>query len=373
MKIDTITCHNVYNYGASLQAYALQHYLETLGHDVKIIDFQPEFLRRRYHPFLAPKVGKAASIIKVLPFMKYPYGLYKNRNMFKTWGRKKSFDAFTHNYLHLTRRYNSSAEVQAAPPVADVYIAGSDQIWNTDAPNGKEPAYYLDFGSKETRRISYAASFGVSVIKDEYKDFVKKEISNIDHVSVREATGVQLVKDMGLDAVQVIDPVFLLNAEQWLEVVKGAKEYGLKKDSYILVYDFLGDEKIAAMAEKLKAKYHIPTVSVNDFNIQKYADININDAGPLEFLNLVRNAKVTIGSSFHLTAFSVIFQKDFYVYPLFSQRNSSRMGDFLNLIGHNERFMPTSVLNFLDYNSTCSIIDREIAKSKDILKTFIND
>lgn len=364
MKIDTITCHNVYNYGASLQAYALQHYLETLGHEVKIIDFQPEFLRRRYRPFLVPKTGKAAAICKVLPFMKYPYGLYKNRSMFKTWGRKKSFDIFTQNYLHLTRRYNSSAEVQATPPDADAYIAGSDQIWNTDAPNGKEPAYYLDFGSKDIKRISYAASFGVSVIKDEYKDFVKKEISNIDCVSVREATGVKIVKEMGLDAVQVIDPVFLLDAEQWSEVAKGAKEYGLHKDGYILVYDFLGDEKIAAMADKLKQEYHLPTVSVNDFNIQKYADININNAGPLEFLDLVRNAKVTIGSSFHLTAFSVIFQKDFYVYPLFSQRNSSRMKDFLNMLGLQDRFAATNILGTIDYGRVNKIIEGQIKLSK---------
>jgi hypothetical protein len=291
--------------------------------------------------------------------------------MFKTWGRKKSFDIFTQNYLHLTRRYNSSAEVQATPPGADAYIAGSDQIWNTDAPNGKEPAYYLDFGSNDVKRISYAASFGVSVIKDEYKNFVKKEISNIDYVSVREATGVKIVKEMGLDAVQVIDPVFLLDAEQWSEVAKGAKEYGLHKDGYILVYDFLGDEKIASMVDKLKQEYHLPTVSVNDFNIQKYADININNAGPLEFLDLVRNAKVTIGSSFHLTAFSVIFQKDLYVYPLFSQRNSSRLKDFLNMLGLQDRFAATNIVGTIEYNCVNKIIHEQINSSKDFLNSSL--
>lgn len=90
MKIKTITCHHVYNYGASLQAYALQHYLESLGHEVEIIDFNPWFHCDRYNPFWMPKnaIGRAASIIKKFPLLRYiwcPYKAYRG-GMFKTWG-----------------------------------------------------------------------------------------------------------------------------------------------------------------------------------------------------------------------------------------------------------------------------------------------
>lgn len=103
MKIKTITCHHVYNYGASLQAYALQHYLETLGHEVEIIDFNPWFHCDRYNPFWMPKnaIGRAASIINKFPLLRYlwyPYKAYRG-GMFKTWGRKAAFDAFEKNII----------------------------------------------------------------------------------------------------------------------------------------------------------------------------------------------------------------------------------------------------------------------------------
>lgn len=350
MEIKTITCHNVYNYGASLQAYALQHYLELCGHTVEIIDFNPWFHRDRYNLFFIYPEGRGYRLVKKMPLLKYAIGPLRNRHIFVTYGRKARFDNFTRDYLHLTPIcYQCSEDLRNNPPKADMYIAGSDQIWNTDCENGKEPGYYLDFGGC-VKRISYAASFGSSVLNPELKDFVAEELSKFDAISVRESSGLKILNELGFNGIQVLDPVFLLSRQAWLELSDKAKAYKLVPGQYILVYDFLYDERIANLAILLKQRYHIPIVSINDFDTIKYADININNAGPLEFLKLVNHAKVVVSSSFHATAFAAIFRKDFYVFPLKGVSNSSRMEDFLTSISAYRRFncseLDENALNF---------------------------
>lgn len=374
MIIDTITCHNVYNYGASLQAYALQHYLESLGHEVKIIDFQPWFHRDRYNPNYIDHDRKLYKLLHNCPALMNFLHAVKDRKQIKLmksmWGRKVAFDNFTNDYLRLTKRYNSSDELKADPPVADIYVAGSDQIWNTESRNGREPGYYLDFGN--AKKISYAASFAVSEIQEEWRPFVKRQLSHFQHISVREKTGLSILKSLGIqNGAQVVDPVFLLSAEEWKALAHKAKGYGLKENNYIVVYDFLNDERIAAFAKKLKEQTNMTVVSINDFNVLPYVDININDAGPLEFVSLISRAAAVICSSFHASAFSLIFKKPFYVYPLIGQNNSSRMEDLLNLIGHHERFMPGEILDEMDYDAIQSVLEKEIRRSKDVLQSFI--
>ena len=138
MKIATITCHNVYNYGASLQAYALQRYLSQEGHDVEIIDYKPYYLNSRYNWRHIPAESR------LYPYKDYVgtqciYFLLKNRKIYKTIGRKRKFDDFRQKFLTLTdNTYTSAEELRATPPQADLYIAGSDQIWNTACENGKD-------------------------------------------------------------------------------------------------------------------------------------------------------------------------------------------------------------------------------------------
>lgn len=377
MNIKTITCHNVYNYGASLQAYALQHYLETLGHNVEIIDFQPWFHQDRYNPYYIGKGGKLYAICRICPPLKYilvPLKFHaRNMAMKRTWGRKKAFDDFTKNYLHLTKRYETSDEIKKNPPQADIYVAGSDQIWNTYSRNGHEPGYYLDFG--DAKKISYAASFAVSSINDEWKSFVKQELSHFDHISVREKTGLNILVDLGIhNGVQVLDPVFLLDKAEWGLLANKSMQYGLKDNGYVLIYDFLNDERISTFTDKIKKQTGLPSVSVNDFDTLLYADVNINDAGPLEFLSLIQHAAVVVCNSFHATAFSLIFNKPFYVFPLKNQCNSSRMEDLLNVVNMHNRFNPNNVLKEdVEYAKVNNILNHEILRSQSTLLEFINE
>lgn len=375
MKIKTITCHHVYNYGASLQAYALQHYLETLGHEVEIIDFNPWFHCDRYNPFWMPKnaIGRAAQIIKILPFMRYiwyPYKAYKG-GMFKTWGRKAAFDKFEKEYYHLTPiKYYSSEQLQKKPPRADIYVAGSDQIWNTFSENGKEPGYYLDFGKESIKRISYAASLATSTIKEEYKVFVKEKLARFNAISVRENTGAKLLADLGIDNISVVlDPVFLLDKSEWQQLSLKGNLYGLSHESYVLVYDFLGnDENMISFVKAYAKEKSLKIVSINDFSERDYADININNAGPLEFLALINNAACVVASSFHATAFSVILEKEFYTFNLKGYNNSSRMLDLLSSIGLQERMNSKVLINHpIDWRKKTSNLLLRLKQSKNFI------
>lgn len=337
MEIKTITCHDVYNYGASLQAYALQRHLENLGHHVEIIDYLPDYLNRRYHFLSVSPNSKLYRLAKIFYPISPIIGIWQNRRELKFWKRKKRFDEFKKNYLKTTcNTYRSFDELQTNKPEADLYIAGSDQIWNTQYSNGKDPAFYCLFEDDKRKCISYAASFGTHKIYKGYEEFVKKGLSNFRAISIREQTGVQIAKSLNYNAQLVIDPVFLLENSDWINFCKFSKI----KEKYVLVYDFLhNDSRIKELAVKLASKGRFKIYSINDISSLPYADKNINDAGPIEFLQYIYNAQIIISTSFHATAFSVIFEKEFYTLPLIGHSNSSRMKDFLSSLNLNERFI----------------------------------
>ena len=226
MKIKTITCHDVYNLGASLQAFALQNYLESDGHDVEVIDYKPCYLSNHY------KLWGVGNERFHKPILWQLYNLAKFPGRVSALPRKKVFDEFTKKYLRLTKRYNSFEELRANPPEADVYVAGSDQIWNTTFNNGIDPAFYLNFG--KAKKISYAASFATEKLRKGTESFVKEMLDNFNGISVREESGINIIKSTGHNGIVVVDPVFLLSQDQWESV---SNNIGEGKD-YILVYSF---------------------------------------------------------------------------------------------------------------------------------------
>ena len=372
MNIKTITCHHVYNYGATLQAYALQEYLESIGHDVEIIDYRLPS-QTRYQLFTPYPEGKTYEIIKKFPWLRYILCPYRNRKMLCTWGRKKSFDKFDAEHLKITSvTYHNIDEIRKNPPAADIYIAGSDQIWNTDSANGIDFGYYLDFGNKKIRRISYAASFGVNNIKNDLKNFVTNELRKFDKISVRETTGLKILNELGLNGTLVVDPVFLLSKEQWIT------SFNLKSnkvEKYILLYDFLHDDKnLKNFAKSLSRQTGLRLLSVNDISKASYADIQINNAGPTDFLQYILNAEYIISNSFHATAFSIIFRKEFVTFSLISQNNSSRMSDLLEDLKLTERLCPQRINvlnNLVNWDKVENCLSQKIIHSKKFLESSI--
>lgn len=155
--------------------------------------------------------------------------------------------------------------------------------------------------------------------------------------------------------VQVLDPVFLLDKATWLQFIAGTKK--VVEGNYVLIYDFFQDDpNIEKKAFQLKSFAGFNIVSVNDNGKLPYADVNISDASPLEFLSLINNADVVISNSFHATAFSIILNKDFYVYPVIRHTNESRMIDLLNQFYLFDRYNANEIqdsINWINVNKIC--------------------
>lgn len=365
MNIKTITCHDVYNFGASLQAYALQTYLEQQGHQVEIIHYKPDYLSGHY------RLWAVSNPVFDKPFIKQLYLLAKLPGRLMSLKRKKVFDEFTAKYLKLTRRYNSYEELKEDAPEADAYIAGSDQIWNTLFHNGRDAAFYLDFGKPEVKRISYAASFATPDIVPEYREFVMKELSIFKSISVRESSAVRLSKDLGYFAIQVVDPVFLLSKNEWDSLLED-DETNLpiisEVEKYILVYDFMNDKNIQNVAERI--------AKLNGWKIytifkSKYSNKSFFYTGPTTFIHLIKNAQCVISNSFHGTAFSLIYQRDFFVVNREDGLNT-RMRDLLSHYSISERMIHVDVedrtlITHINYEKIKLIIENDIEFSRNWL------
>lgn len=371
MKIKTITCHDVYNVGASLQAYALQKYLCNLGHDTKIINYKPDYLRH-YRLWWIPNPHYNKPFIRLIYLLaKFPVRL---RNRLKD-RRKKRFDEFTTNYLNVTNvTYPSFRALQKNPPEADLLIAGSDQIWNPVFQNGKDPAFFLQFSRQDQKKISYAASFAVEKLDKTEAQRMGSWLQSFDSISVREKSAVTILKEIGLDATLVCDPVFLLRRNDWMKL---AKESELKiQEPFILVYDFDKEEVISNLAIKLKEKLNLPIYSV--FSM-KGADWILANSGPLEFLSLISKASLIVSNSFHATAFSLIMHKDFLVINR-KEKINTRMRDLLEMFGLEKHLVDP--INFLpicmdsdiaikDWTRIDQIMSRYITKSEEFLRENI--
>ena len=352
MKIKTITCHKVYNVGASLQAYALARYLSELGHEVEIIDYRPEYLSSYYRLNVVNNPRFDRPIVRQLYLLaKLPERLKARRSQ-----RKKNFDEFERKYFPLTKKcYRSNEELKKEPPFADVYFAGSDQIWNTLFQNGRDPAFYLEFAPKGSIRASYAASFATEDIIEEWKNPVKRWLDKLDYISVRESSGAEIVKKLDIEKVkQVMDPVFLLDKSIWEELAKGREA----EAPYLLVYDFDRNSEINEYAKKIAEERNLKIYSI--FNNSE-ADCCCTEAGPLEFLGLVRGAEYVISNSFHATAFAIIFEKPFAVFER-KEKINTRLKDLIELLG-------LSKINCtIEYNKVNLILEKSINESKKYLE-----
>lgn len=366
MKICTITCHDVYNHGASLQAYALMAYLKKYGHTVEIIDYKPDYLNNHYKLLNVDNPKWEKNI-----FIKLSYLAVKLPMRIKGLQRKKAFDNFTSKYLKLTKkRYSSNQQLKKRPPEADAYICGSDQIWNALHKNGRDPAFYLDFVPENKIKLSYAASFATESILDEYKPLVKEKVNRLDHVSVREKSGVNILKNLGIkNAVNVVDPAFLLGEDEWNRFAE--KNY---KEKYILIYDFDNSELIKKLALEIAREQDLAIYSINPTKI-KYADRSLKYVGPESFIALIRDASFVVSNSFHAAVFSVIYKKNFAIVNR-TENINSRMQDLIDDLNLNEKLIYDSysiddILKPIDYIATDKILKEKINFSKEFLNNAL--
>lgn len=351
MKICTITCHDVYNYGASLQAYALMRHLGEMGHQVEIIDYKPDYLSGHYRLMAAdsPRVGNSKLRAALYIILKLPGRLLSRR-------RKRAFDRFRDKHLKLTStRYGSYDDLRSNPPQADCFFAGSDQIWNTSRENGRDPAFYLMFAPQDAIKASYAASIATDTIAEDARALVQGGVSSLDHASVRESTAVELLADLGVDDVEhVLDPVFLIPKESWDALAPNRHD-----DDYVLVYDFEVSEEVKRVATDYAAAHGLKIHSVGPGKCD-YADTRFPHAGPTEFIALIRDAKFVVTNSYHAIVFCLIFGVNVYVSGR-SEGINSRMEDLLAQFGLTlQSFIPVAEMG----ESIRKVLDQRLRTSE---------
>ncbi len=359
------------NYGASLQALALQTFLKKSGHDAGIIDYVPEYCKS-YRIWDVHPSSHLYKLSKYFFIVKLFCAIRSYLQMRPTLKRKEAFEQFTNKYLCLTEHYDSYAQLVANPPEADVYLAGSDQIWRTNLNNGKDPAFFLQFGDDKVRRVSYAASFGIPYLTDGMDRLVRLFLSTFNAISVREKSGMAILDGLGLKGTLVCDPVFLLTREEWISILD-IKERKIK-EPYVLVYDLnrgiMHDEKKSFVEQYARSK-GLRTVAINDARKTPYVDININDGSPVDFVNLIVNADFVVSDSFHATAFCCIMHTPFKVF--YESPQAVRIADFLSVVGLSDRMNTGPANGDIDWDDVDRRLVSYITDSKSYLMSSLKE
>lgn len=303
-SVGIITYHHYCNYGTMLQAYALQHYISSLGYDAELIDFLIDESMSHYDMF---KLRLRRLPVYVAERKKY-VTIAASRE--KNAQRNLMFENFYKNNLVVGRVfYSTSEQLKKEPPIYDGYIVGSDQTWNPNVSHGPE-AFFLTFVNDDKKKGCYAPSVGLSRLSDAQKDYYRKRLSSFCFLSCRESLGAEIIsKAVGRPVTCVLDPTLLMSSGDWMDVASKSNI----KEPYILTY-FLGEiKKHREFVEKLSSKTGYKVVSLpmaylemgNEKWEQKWV-------GPDEFLSLMKNASYICTDSFHGTAFAINFQVPFF-------------------------------------------------------------
>lgn len=334
MKVKLLTFHAVPNYGAVLQAYALQKYLEECGHEPEFIDYRPAYLTTggRFHwPKSAWHVK--ANIVIVYQKIMTLKGLF-NVDMRKQY---KRFNLFTEDYLKLSpSRYKTIYDLRLHPPEGDVYICGSDQIWNPSKQHGLDPACFLNFGSKAVKKISYAASFGCSSIPERHHHEVAQFSEVLDVVSVRETSGCSMFESFaGREAQLVPDPTFLID---WAPILE-AQDTSLPSQGKMFSYVLRSGEGLYDFQRELGAGLNLKVVQPLNPHQRWKSYGEIIPMSPVEWLRSIQQSSAVMTNSFHGTVFAILFNRPFLSVQLGESKAglNARMSHLLISLGLESR------------------------------------
>jgi len=294
LKIGIMTFHRAINYGAVLQAYALEKFLNKMENiNCKIIDYRCKSIEDDYR-LIKYRNGITAF---VKSFMRFPINFVL----------KMKFKKFINNYLNLTNSVNTN-QLKYISNSYDYFITGSDQVFNHTCA-GFDKSYFLDFADSK-KILSYAASFGDLKIKNQLINEYKNRLNRFPNISCRESSGKNFVEQkLNITAFEHIDPVFLLKKEEWHKLI-----HDVKYQKYILVYRVGDPVYLFEFAQKLSKIYSYKLIFLDSrIGFPKRGFKNLYTKSPIEFISLINSAQFIVTNSFHCTAFSIILHKKFFV------------------------------------------------------------
>jgi hypothetical protein len=344
-KTGIITFEHENNYGAVLQCYALKEFLKSKGAESYVLKKKKEknviISLRSPKDFLKSVYLSIPKIIKA-----------RKTNSFK----KRCF-----NYLDFDAIEN-----------LDIFVLGSDQIWNLDFIKGEEHIYFAEFKKRKTSFVvSYAASVGKEALTDFEKEIFREKLKNIDIISVREEKGKELLKDLIDKEIEVLlDPTLLIPQDEWKKLIVSKPALS---DKYLFLYHLWDYDDTQKTAKKIASDHNLKIVELKpNATVDSRLNEIFNPAGPLDFLRLFRDASVVVTNSFHGIAFSVLFKKEFYVVS--SKSWSSRMTNLLDKLNLRKRLInPYERINYtdiIDYKTTEEILQNERLKSDEFIQNI---
>ena len=304
-RILTLTTQYSPNMGALLQCYALSRFLNSQNDtECAVIQYWHPNAKAGWRAF------KHGGSFRNRLFNLYM--LFRPDLIIQKKRRNKKLQTFIDEYIPLDKNiYTTDDAIRQNPPQADVYVVGSDQIWNVNR-KGVGSVYFFDFVPDGRKRIAYAPSLGVDW-SEEQRLWLRPYLQKFDALSVREEGHVAQVSEAsGKEVLHVADPVFLLSPEEWLKIAKKPDF----DEPYIFCY-FFGVTDLAAKAVKrLREVTGYKVVYMNFNALDKLdSDICIRSCDPRDFIGFIANAAVVCASSFHASAFSIIFKKNLFYVP----------------------------------------------------------
>ncbi len=359
-KIGILTFHDTLNYGASLQSYALQEKISQMGAMVEVIDYKCIKFVKEYSPIFISQM----SMRKILYML-----LTLRTNIIKT--RKKN--RFQKKYIRMSRPYNNR-NIQSSNNEYDIFITGSDQVWNWHLTDF-DKTYFLDFVKEDTKKYSYAASFGLASIEAEKYEEYKELLSKFSEISIRENTGRRILSELYEGRVNVsVDPVLLLTAEEWENIAITPRI-----SDYILLYsinDTIAYEYAVKLAKKTKKKLiyiNAPIKRIGPFK-------RVASIGPDEFMGWIKQAEYVVTDSFHGVVTSILFKKKFVAFQnrRTEANTNSRIYDLLNRLDLIDRIVcDLSQMNVIceeiSYHTVENKLNECIQDSDSFLKNIIGD
>lgn len=337
------------NYGQVLQAYALQRYLRECGHDPYLIKY-----RHWKHKKNRSRVRKTLSDIG---------------DRFAT----NPFDSFR-KQLRFSKSYWSNEDLVRQPPEADIYIVGSDQVWNPNFIVPVEP-YFLRFGDADVPRIAYAASFGHQDLPDECKEAFAHHLKTLDAISVRETSGVQICNELGIrNARYVVDPVFLLRVEDWDALSRDApnRKQGSTANCFIYTIKSRGIPLLESAEDYLESSAQFYRTKLTLHSNEKPK----NQPGISEWLRKIQTADLVVTNSFHATAFCIIFHTNFIALLASgeSEGMNQRLINLLESVGLSEKILQTDtdIESRIESPIDWDAVDAKIAMLREDSENYLN-
>lgn len=326
MQIAIITFHRALNYGAVLQAFALQKKLEDMGHEAVILDHNNKKIDSINAIF---RIGDNKNIIHMIKeLVNVPFRLI----------RKRRFENFVSTKLKIYPIEDKKALVEIND-CFDIFITGSDQVWNPYLTD-YDDAYFLDFVNSPEKKVSYAASIGVRRFSEADQLRVRERLQSFAKISVREKSAKDLLQRIvDIPIRVVVDPTLLVDRTVYADWIQNNNE-----GKYIFVYSLNSEVNLMTSVFELAARENLKILYICNelYDMKKHINKRIQhilNPSPERFISLLANAKYVATNSFHGTVFSIIFHKQFLCETDYGKSKNGRVIDLLSECGLSERIV----------------------------------